>query len=242
MEESESQLGMNKTGTQMSPIQTKKMIEGVDLFTTETLTATPTYLELRQSIIRETGEIGSVPMPASFTGAVEAASGVLEGIRPQVLIDKLGERLAFERTGVRLYDGLITKCEAFESPIPLEELVQFRSEELLHYELVRECMEDLGADPTAQTPCADLTGVESMGLVQVIADPRTSIVQSLHALQVAELVDNDGWNLLIALAEDMNRSELVEKFRQASEEEQNHLRRVREWVEELTLDKARLTH
>lgn len=32
----------------------------------------------------------------------------VKGDSPTILLDKLGERLAFKRTGTRLYDALIT--------------------------------------------------------------------------------------------------------------------------------------
>jgi hypothetical protein len=99
---------------------------------------------------------------------------------------------------------------------------------------VRRYIEKLGADPTAQTPCADLASVESMGLIQVIADPRTSVLQSLHALLVAELVDVDGWDLLITLAEELGQADAAEEFQMALREEENHLENVRSWVQQLT--------
>ena len=37
---------------------------------------------------------------------LKTALNKLVGVSPEVLIDKLGERLAFERTGTRLYDAL----------------------------------------------------------------------------------------------------------------------------------------
>ena len=44
-----------------------------------------------------------------------------------------------------------------------------------------QAMEQLGGDPTAQTPCADVTATASMGLIQVVTDPRTTLAQSLNA-------------------------------------------------------------
>ena len=87
--------------------------------------------------------------------------------------------------------------------------------------LLAEALEKLGADPTAMTPCADLTGVTGMGLVQVLTDPRTTLTQALDAILIAELTDVDAWAVLIDLAE---------RFRQAAAEEEVHLERVRGWV------------
>ena len=60
-------------------------------------------------------------------------------------------------------------------------------------------IQSLGGDPTAQTPAADVTGVEGMGLMQVLTDPKTTVAQALHAILVAEMTDNAAWEELIEL-------------------------------------------
>ena len=52
-----------------------------------------------------------------------------------------------------------------------------------HEMLVWNALRQLGADPTCITPLADVNGVASVGVMQLLADPRTSIAQSLHAIQ-----------------------------------------------------------
>ena len=99
-------------------------------------------------------------------------------------------------------------------------------------------MHDLGADPTAQTPGADADAVASMGLVQVITDPRTSVAQSLHAIDMAELVDYDGWELLIRLVEELGMTNLAGQFREAYTEEQEHLELIRQLMTDFTLGQA----
>ncbi len=69
-----------------------------------------------------------------------------------------------------------------------------------------------------------------MGLLQVVADPRTSLLHSLHALHIAELADNDGWILLIQLAGSMGQDDMVRAFRSALDEEAEHLESVRRWM------------
>jgi hypothetical protein len=57
---------------------------------------------------------------------------ILKGESPQILLDKLGERLAFERTGARLYDAFITKCEVMldeiEISMTIEDLDDIRAD------------------------------------------------------------------------------------------------------------------
>jgi hypothetical protein len=94
-------------------------------------------------------------------------------------------------------------------------------------------MQELGGDPTAQTPCADVTGTASIGLLQVVTDPRTTLAQSLNAVLTAELTDNAGWELLSELAELAGQSQLSERFAEALAVEEQHLETVREWLRAL---------
>lgn len=131
-------------------------------------------------------------------------------------ISKLDD--AFERTGTRLYDAFIAKCRT-QKPGAIEdaELVRIRNEEAKHFALVGECIEFLGGDPTAQTPCADVAGVASAGLMQVLTDPKTTVAQSLDALLIAELTDNAAWEDLIALARKLGHEDMAAQFEQALE-------------------------
>ena len=80
------------------------------------------------------------------------------------------------------------------------------------------------------TPSADITGVASEGLLKVITDPRTSLAESLEALLTAELVDNDSWQMLIALAGNLGQDRLAKNFQGALEAEYRHLESVRRWL------------
>src|SRR5579863_35600 len=87
------------------------------------------------------------------------------------LIDLLGERLAFERDSVRLYDALIGKLEASNDErglILLDELRVQRDEEREHEEWLASQMVLLGADPRVPTELARLAQCEVRGLEDVI--------------------------------------------------------------------------
>ncbi len=189
---------------------------------------------------------------------------------PTIFLDKIGERIAFERGGTRLYDALITKYMAIsqqssdllpsvrkmvesnaegntqdstlmltpEDETPLETLTRIRNEELSHFKMLCDAMKMLGGDPTAQTPCADVTATASMGLIQVVTDPRTTLAQSLNAMVAAELIDTAGWELLAALAEGAGQSDLQDKFLAAMSQEQQHLATVKEWLSVLVSERA----
>ena len=110
----------------------------------------------------------------------------------------------------------------------------------MHFELVRSAIEQLGGDPTAMTPCADLVGVQSLGLIQAINEPRATIAQAVSTVLIAELTDNAGWELLIGLAQEMGHDELVQQFQHALAVEARHLATVRQWMKQLTLAEAKL--
>jgi hypothetical protein len=202
--------------------------------------------ELRARRARETDDgVGSVPPPATVAGKVKSAIGTLSGASMAVFMDRLGQRLAFERQGSRLYEGLIAKLRAADADgglgrhaPALDDLIELHDEELQHFLLLTKTIADLGGDPTAQTPAADVSGVAGMGLPQVVNDPRTTFWQSLEAMLVAELVDNDGWETLQHLAHGLGYEELASQFELAREEEADHLRRVRTWLNLATMDQA----
>jgi hypothetical protein len=98
----------------------------------------------------------------------------------------------------------------------------------------------LGADPTAQTPCADLVGVQAMGLLQSVSDPRTSLVQTLSSLMAAELIDVASWEMLSRLARSMGRDDLADRFDEATEHETEHLTTISGWYEGLLNADAKL--
>lgn len=237
--ETTSKLGMNRTGIQMSPFDVKKMQSAAEA--SGGAIESPPRSQIRESYMSESDLIGSVPIPASVSGMLETAKEAMTGHRPQVLMDKLGERLAFERSGVRLYEALLSKCIARLDEIPedmLDTLVRFKDEELQHFKLVHDALLQLGGDPTAETPCATIAGVESMGLVKVLTDPRTTIPQCLHAILSAELIDNTGWEGLVELTRQLGQDALAEQFEEALLDENTHLDQVKEWVLRATVNEA----
>lgn len=233
--------GMNKTGIDMSPIDIQELLSGVEASIPSSEGDEQTLASYRRSYIVEADPIGSVPAPGSLKGAAKTGMQKLMGKKPEVLLDKLGARLAFERAGTRLYDALLSKCLVRSDEatgLSLDRLREFRNEEAQHFMLVMEAIKDLGADPTAVTPGADVDGVASIGLMQVMSDPRTSIAQSLHAVLIAELADHDGWQLLIKLTEELGQDDMARKFRNALAEEERHLATIREFVEQSCLTEA----
>lgn len=228
------QFGDNRTGIASAPRQSEELLQATRETARTSGGDTDAHAELRLSYAREADPLGSVP---ELTKKKSAKTQDRSAVRAQVLVDRLAERLAFERTGTRLYEALLVKHAAYAEQlagVPAERLEQFHAEEAAHFRLLTEALQTLGADPSAQTPAADLVGVQGMGLVQAMTEPRTNFVQALNTILVAELADNDGWQALIGLARQAGFDEMAERFMEALEQEEEHLRQVRAWLVELT--------
>ena len=233
---------INRTGIMTNPELSAELIQGAK----ETIPSSEGNGEQiaasRAKYLSEALPIGSPPLPMQMSQAGAEESGQLEGV--PVLLDKLGERLAFERQGTRLYEAFLHKCESMEraddSGPTVEELQHICEEELQHFKLLQKAITSLGGDATVMTPSADVAAVLSHGVVQVVSDPRTTIAHTLQAMLNAELADNDGWQMLEELAAELGQTDLEEQCRKAFEEEQEHLEKVRGWLAAAILDAATL--
>jgi rubrerythrin len=234
-----TRIGQNRTGQQTSPQLSQQMNDVVQPVSAAAADA-PAVIELRVQSILEAEPLGSMPPTTTATGKGRAKSAAKSAADAQlpVFVDKLAERLAYERGGTRLYDAVIAKFVAYEGELQgasLQEVVEIRNEEASHAALIRTCIEQLGADPTAQTPSADLVGVATAGFLQAASDPRTTLTQTLQVALSAELVDVASWESLIAMAERVGQQDIAERFRHALEHENEHVAKVRSWYESLLL-------
>lgn len=249
--------GANRTGARMSPLDTGTMATVADEASPETLILTPAMDAAKLAYAAEADTIGSVPPPLSLKGVAKAGMAALKGGAPSVFVDKLGERLAFERSGTRLYEALIIKYQAAQQlgtealppaaeavkalpgvdillevleEDPLATLTRIRDEELAHFQMLGDCMQRMGGDPTAMTPSADVAGVATGGILQVVTDPRTTLAQALTAILSAEVTDQAGWELLEVLAKGVGQPDLATSFHGALEQEQEHVAIIRSWL------------
>jgi ferritin-like protein len=249
--------GTNRTGVATSADGAQAMADAVLRYSPPVQIDTAESDDDHAIYVVDADPIGSIPPPATIKGVLKSGVGKLMGERPEMLLDKIGERIAFERGGTRLYDALIAKykatmasgeelpsladavaingedpttLQAFQDEQPLDTLERIRNEELAHFHMLCEAMVKLGGDPTAMTPCADVSTTASQGLIQVVTDPRTTLAQCLNAILTAELTDNAGWELLIQLTEQSGDDELTGQFLGALSEESQHLLAVRNWL------------
>jgi bacterioferritin (cytochrome b1) len=146
------------------------------------------------------------------------------------LIDLLGERLAFEREAVKLYDTIVAKLDASGTGGGVEafrdEIEAFRDQEREHQEWLEEQIRQLGGDVNVKSEMAKVVEKESIGIEQVVMDDDL-LPHVMHALQTAELIDNSGWQLLIELADDADDRKARAEFRKRLHEEEDHLIFVR---------------
>jgi len=225
--------GTNRTGMAAAPERSQEMLAGMEEFPPTSQGSALDLAQVRIAYAKEAEPMGSVPMPAGIKGKVQTAVKAVMGEQPTLFMDKLGERLAFERTGTRLYEALISKHDAFgsfaggPSKADLEHLYE---EEYRHFTMLQAAIEQLGGDPTAVTPAANLSATASQGIPKVVVDPRATLLQSLEAVLIAELADNACWETLVELAQQAGENDLAQQFEQALADEQDHLRKVRTWL------------
>lgn len=205
---------MNRTGIGVAPERAARMISAVEEFPPSSAGDGAAIAAVRVEYARDGADAGgSEPTP--------------------LLMDKLGERLAFERTGTRLYEALLSKHDAygpFEGGPSREDIAHILGEELGHFHLLIDAIKTLGGDPTELTPSASVQLTASRGVGAVLVDPRTNLLQSLDAIAMAELTDNEGWETLTGLARLAGEEELAERCEEALLTEQEHLAKVRGWL------------
>lgn len=226
--------GLNRTGLAASPLDAEKMLEVTAMTQPSADGDAEDTLAPRKLYAKEApAPHGTVPPPASLKEAATTLIKGLTGQKATVLVDKLGERLAFERAGVRLYEGLIAKFDVFgtwEGGPSREDLERIHADEHRHFMLVKSIIERLGSDPTTVTPSANVHAVASMGIVKVISDPRMNLKECIEAIAVAELTDNDCWANLVELLRASGHEELAEEAEDALLQEREHLSMVRDWI------------
>jgi len=156
----------------------------------------------------------------------------------ELLLNKLGQRLAFERASVRLYEALIFKCLAIQKSkknlIPINQLRQFRDEEVEHSQLLNKAIETLGFDVDECIPAPDSNLLSSLQIPKVFTKTNTSILQCLESVQIFATNDNAEWHALHGLFTNLGMKELADEFNQALEEDSVQLEVISRWIYQLS--------
>jgi hypothetical protein len=227
-----TEVGFNRSGMATAPRLAPQALEARAL-TPKTSGDASLIAKERIVYAKASEPLATMPPPGTLKELATTTLKLLKGEKAVVFSDKVGERLAFERAGARLYEALLSKHDAFgtwergPSRADLEDILR---EELEHFHLLVEVLEALGSDPTAVTPSAGVQDVAATGVRALLVDPRVDLRQSLEAILVAELVDNECWQNLVRLAAGYGEHPLAARFQRCLEQERVHLARVRGWL------------
>jgi rubrerythrin len=138
------------------------------------------------------------------------------------LVDKLCERLAVETGGVDIYQAAIAKLD---DPTVISRLTHFMKEEAKHRDLLAAYLDKLGVE-NRETPSARLAKHEGEAYMKLIGEAETP-AQILNILLTIELMDENGWEMIINLGRDIHDEEMVRTLNVALKDEKEHLRGVR---------------
>ena len=156
----------------------------------------------------------------------------------ELLLHKLGQRLAFERASVRLYEALIFKCLAMrngrKTVVSVDQLRQFRDEEVEHSRLLKTAIETLGFDSDEWIPDADSNLQSSLQIPKVFTKKTTSVLQCLESVLIFATNDNAEWHTLHGLFTNMGLQDLANQFNQALEEDSRQLETISRWIYQLS--------
>ena len=117
MMKNQVEMGRNRTGIALSPIDSQLLIRGAEE-ALPTMAGDETAIsDVRTAYAADGDPIGTMPPPATIKGIAGGLVDAAKGKNASIFLDKLGERLAFERTGTRLYGALLSKFDASD-PLP----------------------------------------------------------------------------------------------------------------------------
>ena len=145
------------------------------------------------------------------------------------LVDKLCERLAVETGGVDIYKAVIAKMNDRDVTTRLE---KFMRDEAQHRDMLSRYLDGLGVD-NRETPSARLARLEGEAYLKLIGEAQTP-AQVLNILLTVELMDENGWEMIIDLGRDLHDDELVRTLNAALRDEKEHLRGVRGMLATMT--------
>jgi rubrerythrin len=143
-------------------------------------------------------------------------------VNKDALVDKLCERLAVETGGVGIYQAAIAKID---DPTVAARLRHFMQEEAEHRDLLAAYLDKIGVTDR-ETPSARLAKHEGDAYLKLIGEAEMP-AQVLNILLTVELMDENGWEMIINLGRDVGDDEMVSTLNEALQEEKEHLRGVR---------------
>jgi rubrerythrin len=150
-------------------------------------------------------------------------------VNMDALADKLCERLAVETGGVGIYQAAIAKID---DPTVAARLRHFMDEEAEHRDLLEAYLSRLGVEDR-ETPSARLAKHEGEAYLKLIGEAETP-AQVLNIMLTIELMDENGWEMIINLGRDLGDDDMVRTLNMALQDEKEHLRGVRGMLAQMT--------
>lgn len=174
------------------------------------------------------------PLAARGTRLVKSTINELSGrfhsfqlgrVSQDAFLDQLGQRAATEEIAVLIYDELLRRPELDPALVP--KLRHIRDAENRHFNIVKDAIRELGADPEEKGPGYQTAEAEMRGLLEQIQYRDTTLPYALRTILNAELGDNAGWELLCIVARSAGHPEMASRFEKCLLEEQEHLSTIR---------------
>jgi rubrerythrin len=150
------------------------------------------------------------------------------------VLDLLTARLVHERGSVKLYEKILAKMNATGSDDTQRmqrKMSELRGEEQEHVEWLESQIQAAGGDAHGQSEMSRLEETEASGVEKIVLEGDEPLPRMFHALLLAELGDNAGWDLLANLAAEAGDRDAKRAIRQRLHEEEVHLLFVRRVVQ-----------
>ncbi|MDB4935515.1 MAG: hypothetical protein JWP87_2487 [Labilithrix sp.] len=149
------------------------------------------------------------------------------------LVSILAERATFERSAVMLYDALLGVVEDVEHPLlvsSMGDMRRHRDEEEQHAIWTEGLLEKLGGRP--DRGLSDAATREARAELQIIerASRSGALMPTFHAMLASELMDVDGWVLLLRIANEVDDRPAIKELEEVIARENEHLALVRELI------------
>jgi hypothetical protein len=150
--------------------------------------------------------------------------------------------LVFERVRVCLYQAFASKCDALGG-LPggptSSELQSAISAVVADCELLDSWARSLATSERRAPRSRDLLHVARAGLLSVVVDPTTTLLEGLDALLTAELFGRARWSELVTAAQEVGDEDLVHELVAALRVREDRMRGIRDWLRRNRADCAR---
>ena len=154
----------------------------------------------------------------------------------------LYQALETEAGGKQIYS---TAVQCATNPDLKEEWEKYLEQTSTHYDTLMQVFEDLGLDPSTQTPGRQIVHhhgeslVKAMQMAQQAGDPDAAQIVAAECVVLAETKDHQNWTLLNQVAEHATgkmKTTIKNAVDAVEDQEDEHLYHTKGWTRELWID------